>query len=396
MKNKLKILFALESYPPTINGSGIATRRLVTGLAKRGHEVTVFCPGKTIKNNIKIEDGVSIYRISSLPVIFYKEYRFSPFAGISIKNIYKRLDPDIVHIADHLFVAGAVYKTAKKSKIKTIGTNHFTPYNWLINLKIKRSSGLYKTCEKILWRAFLKMYNKIDFITVPSFYSKKLIQNIGIKKSIEVISNGIDLEMFKKNKIDENIFIKFKIDKNKITFLSVSRLDKEKKVGLLLKALNLIKDKIDFQFIVTGSGKDKENLEKFVLENDLSGKVIFTDFVSESDLKNLYKISNIFLTASEVELQGLSIMEAMASGLPVIASDSMAIPELVKDGINGYLFEAGNALDASKRIIRLATDKELRNKMSLNSLSIIQEHNIETTLNKFEEIYYKNVTNAKN
>jgi 1,2-diacylglycerol 3-alpha-glucosyltransferase len=395
MKNKLKILIALESYPPTINGSGIATRRLVTGLARRGHEVTVFCPGKTIRNDIKIEDGVSIYRISSLPVIFYKEYRFSPFANISIKNIYKKLNPDIVHIIDHLFVAGAVHKIAKKNKIKTIGTNYFTPNNWLINLKIKKNSALYKICEKILWQAFLKIYNKIDIITVPTFYSKKLIQSICIKKSVKVISCGIDLGMFKKNKIDENIFIKFKIDKNKITLLSVSRLDKEKRVGVLLKALYLIKDKIDFQCIVTGSGKDKKNLETFVLENGLSNKVIFTDFVSDSDLKNLYKISNIFLTASEVELQGLSIMEALASGLPVIASNSMAIPELVQDGVNGYLFEEGNASDASKKIMKLANDKELRDKMSLNSLKIIQEHDIEITLNKFEEIYYQNLAKAK-
>jgi len=117
--------------------------------------------------------------------------------------------------------------------------------------------------------------------------------------------------------------------------------------------------------------------------------VIFTGFVSKSDLKKLYRVSNIFISASEVELQGLSIMEAMACGLPVIAAKSMAIPELVKDGVNGYLFEPGNEEDAAEKILRLAFDKELQAKMSEKSLELIKKHDIERTLNQFEEIYYR-------
>lgn len=85
-------------------------------------------------------------------------------------------------------------------------------------------------------------------------------------------------------------------------------------------------------------------------------------------------------------------MEAMASGLPVVAANSMAIPELVKDGINGYLFEPGNAIDASEKILQLASDKKLREYMSLNSLRLIKEHDLEVTLVKFEEIYYEHIS----
>jgi glycosyltransferase involved in cell wall biosynthesis len=154
----------------------------------------------------------------------------------------------------------------------------------------------------------------------------------------------------------------------------------------------MLKDKIDFQFIITGRGVDKENLEKVTLKKNLTDRVVFTDFVPDSELKNLYSLSDIFLTASEVELQGLSIMEAMASGLPVVAANSMAIPELVKDGINGYLFEPGNAIDASEKILQLASDKKLREYMSLNSLRLIMEHDLEVTLVKFEEIYYEHIS----
>ncbi|MCX6383009.1 MAG: glycosyltransferase [Actinobacteria bacterium] len=394
MRNKLKILITTEVYPPIITGSGIAVTGLAVGLAKRGHKVAVVCPGKSIRDEIHIESGVTIHRLSSLPlpVIFHNEIRVSPFPKKYIKNLFKEFNPDIIHITDHHFISSAAFSLAKKNKIKVIGTNYFTPYNWLDNFIIKKNSQLYRITSKILWYYFVKLYNKIDVVTVPTFFSKKQAQDVGIKKSIEVISCGIDLKQYKKNEIDKNIFAKYKIKENKLTLLSVSRLDKEKRVDLLLNAIYLIKDKIDFQFIITGRGKEKENLEKLVIEKNLSERVIFTDVVSDLELKNLYKISDIFLTASEVELQGLSIMEAMASGLPVIAASSMAIPELVKDGFNGFLFEPGKAMDASEKILRLATDRDLIKKMSLASSKLIREHCMEVTLDRFEEIYYENLS----
>ncbi|MCL4378150.1 MAG: glycosyltransferase [Actinobacteria bacterium] len=383
----MKILFALESYPPTINGSGIATMRLTTGLAKRGNQVTVICPGKNRNYKYSIEEGVFVHRIDSFPVILHKEYRFSPFAGRQVKKIFNDFNPDIIHVADHLFVAKAAIRQAKKKNIKIVGTNHFTPYNWLSNLKIKDNTVLYRIVERILWNLFLNVFNGIDAVITPTETAKSIVEEVGLKKKVTAISNGLDLCNYKKNKAGDGIYDKYKISKQKTILLSVSRLDKEKRVSVLLEAVNTIKDKVDFQFVITGRGKDKENLEKIVIEKNLSGRIIFTDFIINDELKKLYGISDIFLSASEVELQGLSIMEAMASGLPVVASRSMAIPELVKDGINGYLFEPGNADEAGDKILHLAADKELREKMAQESLFIIREHDIEKTLDKHEEIY---------
>jgi glycosyltransferase involved in cell wall biosynthesis len=202
-----------------------------------------------------------------------------------------------------------------------------------------------------------------------------------------VVSNGIRLEEYEDKSINSGIAVKYKIDKNKTILLSASRLDREKRVGVILNACSLIKDKVEFQLLITGKGKDRKNLEAIALKNGISEKVIFTGVVSQSELKDLYKISDIFLTASEVELQGLSIMEAMASGLPVIASNSMAIPELVKDDISGFLFEPGNGADAGEKILKLANDKILREKMSLSGLENISNHDINIILARLEGIY---------
>ncbi len=393
MRNKLKILLTIEVYPPIITGNGIAIKRLASGLSERGHKVAVVCPGKSIKDEVTTESGVTIYRLSSLPLpaFIHNEIRVSLFPKKSINNIFKEFRPDMVHITDHHFISTAAFSVARKNRIKVVGTNFFTPYNWLDNYIIKKSPRLYRIAAKFLWSYYLKLYNKVDIVTVPTFFSKQQAQEVGINKPIEVISCGIDVEQYRNNGADKSIFSKYKIKENKLTLLSVSRLDREKRVDVLLNAVSLIKDKTDFQLIITGRGKEKENLARMVTENNLTGRVIFTGVVSDQDLKNLYKISDIFLTASEVELQGLSIMEAMASGLPVIAASSMAIPELARDGINGFLFKPGEAMDAGEKILRLATDRDLIKKMSIASSRLIEEHRIETTLDRFEEIYYKNL-----
>ncbi len=262
MNRKLKILFALESYPPEVTGSGIATICLVRGLVRRGHKIAVVCPGKKLTGRQTDEDGIIVYRVSSLPLIFHKEFRFSPFAGLNFKFFFKEFDPDVVHIEDHLFTARAAVKFARKKGIKIVGTNHFTPYNWLYNLYLKEGTPLYVVVEKILWAYFVRLFNKIDVITVPTLYAGGLIKNSGIKKPVRVISNGLELKEFNEAEASYRILTKYKIDRSKIIFLSASRLDKEKRVDLILDALYRIKDKIDFQFIITGRGKEKERLKK--------------------------------------------------------------------------------------------------------------------------------------
>ncbi|MCJ7471991.1 MAG: glycosyltransferase [Actinobacteria bacterium] len=346
-----------------------------------------------------IEETVKIYRINSLAVPFYRDFRFSIFVGISIKKIFREFKPDIVHLEDHLFVSRAALSEARRKNINIIATNHFTPYNWIPNLKIKKNSFIYIIVEKILWGYFLNVFNKINNVTVPSNFAKEILRKAGFKKNVVVISNGVDLKKFKiiRNKKDDTIlkntkslfFLKHGIDTGKLIILSVSRLDSEKRIDRLINAISLIKDKIklDFQFIIVGKGKEEENLKRLSRKKGMDNNTIFTGRVEEDDLLELYGESDIFISASDVELQGISIMEAMAAGLTVVAAHSMAIPELVQDGLNGYHFEQGNAKDAGDKILRLINNKKIRMEMGLKSELLIKQHDFEKTLDKFEEMY---------
>ncbi len=358
-------------------------------MVELGHNVAIVCPGKNIRNEISLESGVTVYRLKSTPIPaqIQEGIRVNLFPKKQIKRIFEEFKPEILHITDHFFISGAACSVAKENKIPIVGTNHFTPYNFINNFVKRKKSPIYIIAAKSMWHALMRIYNDIEMVTVPSEYAKMIIQKAGLKKPVIVVSNGIKLEGYNDKRINSSIVDKYKIDKNKTILLSASRLDKEKKVGILLDACAYLKDKAEFQLLITGRGKDRKNLEAIALKNGISDKVIFTGVVPKSDLKNLYRISDIFLTASEVELQGLSIMEAMASGLPVVASNSMAIPELVKDSVNGFLFEPGDSIDAGEKILKLIKDKALRQKMSLGSLKNINDHDIHIVLARMEGIY---------
>ncbi len=400
MRKELKILYTIECYPPIVSGSGISTKRIATGLAERNHTVAVACPGKNFGLIKNIENNLTVFRLSSIPVLLYRDYYFSPFAKKYMTEIFSDFEPDIVHIQDHFFISTAAFNEALKHDIPVIGTNHFHPGNLLPHSKIKKDLVLYKILERMFWDSFVKVFNQLNLVTVPSNYAAEIIKNVGIKKpNIYVVSNGINLDFFNNSQVGnsskEYIQNRYNIKKQKVTLISVSRLEKEKRVDILIKALALIKDEADFQFIVVGCGKEKTNLEYLAKYYSISDRIIFTGLISDNDVINLYKISDIFLTASEIELQGISIMEAMASGLPVVASSSMAIPELVLDGINGYLFEPGNIKKASEKILLLIKNENLRREFGNNSCNIIKKHDFNKTLDEFEKIYFNIISLTK-
>jgi glycosyltransferase involved in cell wall biosynthesis len=169
----------------------------------------------------------------------------------------------------------------------------------------------------------------------------------------------------------------------------LGRLDKEKYVDFLLKAFAIATKKIDAHFVTAGFGAEEANLKKLVTDLGIEKSVTFTGFVPDKDKPNLYRVADCFLIAGTVELQSIATMEAMASGLPIIAVNAMALPHLVKHGKNGFLFQEGQTESVAKHIVSIFSDKELRNKMSEESLKIIEEHDINKIIKKYESLYQK-------
>jgi glycosyltransferase involved in cell wall biosynthesis len=174
---------------------------------------------------------------------------------------------------------------------------------------------------------------------------------------------------------------------DKPVLLFVGRLDPEKKVEEVLHAVARAEKKIDFCLVIVGKGTRKTALENLAKELGITDKVIFTGFVPDADLPSLYKISRSFIIASTAELLSLATLQAMATGLPIIAVNAGALSELVHDRINGFLYNAGDIDTLVENICNIILKDDLHREMSVQSLLYSHHHDIFKTVESFERIY---------
>ncbi len=169
-------------------------------------------------------------------------------------------------------------------------------------------------------------------------------------------------------------------------FLYVGRVDEEKRLDVILRALQRLK-RDDIQFCVAGHGAALGKLKKMAQELDLGQQVHFTGFVPSEDLPGLINSCDIFVMPSEAELLSLASLEAMACGRPMLAANAVALPELVTDGVNGYLFQPGDDADAERCMEKLADQPELWADMGAASVEGAQPHGLDAILERNEALY---------
>jgi 1,2-diacylglycerol 3-alpha-glucosyltransferase len=382
----MKILIATDTYYPDVNGAAYFAYRLATILAKRGHNVSVMCPSRSFKNTVSNDKGVTVYGISSIPVPVYQNFRISPpFIPGIIRGAVGEISPDIVHIQNHFLIGKQAVSAAKKLGIPVIGTNHFMPENLVHYLHLPEIAERW--LRKFAWRECIRIFEQLDFVTTPTKTALALLKNAGFSKDIMPISCGIDLDRFKPTNDGSYLKQIFAVPINKPVLLYVGRLDKEKRIDLILRALPDILRVTSAHLVLAGIGKEKQKLEELTEKLGIQKAVTFTGFVPDEDLQNIYRIADIFVIAGIAELQSIVTMEAMASGLPVVAVNAMALPELVHDGENGYLFSDGDRRMLAEKIIAILTNQTMRAQMAKKSLEIIKDHDINKIIEKYESIY---------
>jgi 1,2-diacylglycerol 3-alpha-glucosyltransferase len=394
MEKKLNIVIASETYPPDMNGAAIFTERLAKELSRRGHKVLMVAPNVRFKDESEIDkDGFEIFRVKSIPAkLIHPYFRFIDVVGLGgkIKRKIKKFQPDIIHIQNHFSLGNAALKAGKSLKIPIMGTNHFMPDNLLQYLP----TFFHKEAAKIMWKHFKMVYKKLDFITSPSNAAVQMIKDKGLKNDMTVISNGINLAKFKKAPKDGGLMKKYGVKEGEPVLLFVGRLEVDKNVDLLLRAAKIALRKTNFKVLLVGRGKNDRHLEALSKKLGLEESVVFTGRVDDDELEKIYSLADVYLATGTAELQGIAVMEAMTAGLPVLAINAIALPELVYNSVNGYLFEKDDQ-DLADKIIQILKDKNALVNMSKKSLEIISEHDIKKTITKFEELYYKVISKKK-
>jgi glycosyltransferase involved in cell wall biosynthesis len=136
-------------------------------------------------------------------------------------------------------------------------------------------------------------------------------------------------------------------------------------------------------------GREKENLENLVARMDLTEHMTFVGGLSRQELPKIYNLGTLFAIPSTAELQSIVVMEAMASGLPIVAANAGALPELCHDGENGYVHTPGDSAELAQKILKILKDPALAKAMGQKSMEIIKKHSFDEVIKVFEGVYKK-------
>ncbi len=391
----MKILIASDTYFPTVNGAAYFTYRLSTELAKRGHQVSVIAPSREVSNTVTKLEGVTVYGVRSLPIMFYKDFRVSPIFMISgeIKKIIQKINPDVIHVQNHINIGRTVADLGAELNIPLVGTNHFMPENLIHYFHLPKTAERH--VMQLAWNDFSKVYGKLDYVTSPTQTAADLLKKVGFKKDVKAVSCGIDLKRFNPKNDGQYLKERYGLPKGVPILAYIGRLDKDKNVDTIIKSLPKILKVKKVHLVIGGVGVLRNKLESLVSDLNLESHVTFAGFVPDKDLGSYYRMADIFVTTGGAELQCLSALEAAASGLPIVAAGEVAVPELVHDGENGFLFPLNNSSKLADGVIKILKSKKLADKMSKESLKIAKTHDIQRSISIFEDIYKEVVETKK-
>lgn len=383
----MRILIASSTYVPAMNGQAVFTTNLAEGLVKRGHEVLVVLDSHHVDASQTVVNGVQVDELRSISLnALHSGVYFSPSPGSEVRRILETFQPEIVHIQDHYPICRTVVHLARKHRIKIVGSNHFIPDN--LAPYIPGSSKIKPLFNWVLWHWMLDVYKHVDVISAQSNAAVKLIQRQGLNMPIFPISCGIDLHSYCPDPtVDRQMYrARFGLDQQKKAFLFLGRIDGEKRIDVLIRAIQQL-SRDDIQMVIAGYGKMENRLRRMVADLNIQHRVRFTGFISAENVPGLMNSVDVFVMPSEAELLSISTLEAMACGRPVLLANALALPELVRDGENGYLFKPGDVKDLVRLMNILADYPERWELMGRVSREIAQAHSLDYTIQKFELIY---------
>lgn len=379
----MRIMLVTDQYPPMVGGVPTVVHGLAVDFVNRGHAVWVAAPGEGPRNMHRIEQNVCVYRYSSFEWPAYEGQRIPFLPFVPVRNLLKKCDPDIIHIHSPIVLGNIAQILAGGLRKPVIATNHYLPINMSRSLSIDPLFG--KPFNNLTYSYLVSFCNRCEYVTTPTKTAMDLLYKHGLRAPAGVISNGIDLQKFSPGERNEEILRRYNLPTDRPVALHVNRLSEEKRVNILLDAVAKMRFKA--HIALAGSGPAEADLRKQVERLHIGNRVSFLGFVNDDDLLALRRSANLFVIASEADLQSLATMEAMACGLPVIAANSYALPELVHNGENGYLFQPGNSDELAHHLDTMLADPLLCRQMGARSLEIVAAHDRRKVIEQWESLY---------
>ena len=323
-KSPLNISVVTETFPPDINGVAHTLSKTVAGLQKNGHNIWLVRPRIEKRELAKSQDGFNELLVKGMPIPFYKQLRMGLPAKKELHRLWSYKRPDVVHIATEGPLGWSALQVAKKLKIP-ISTDFRTNFHaYSSHYGIGWLSGAILAYMR-------KFHNTAGATMVPTHQLAQSLSNAGFER-LHVVPRGIDTELFSPSKRSLALRESWHADSQTVVMLYVGRLAVEKNLELVLHTYNMAKRQHrNIKLVLVGDGPLRHDLEAS------NPDVIFAGFRTSEDLAKHYASADMFVFASQTETFGNVTLEAMASGLAVVAFKHAGAGELIQNGVNGML-----------------------------------------------------------
>ena len=380
----MRIAFFTNCYKPLVNGVVTSISSLKEAYERKGHEVYIFAP--------RVEDYVdqekNVFRYRSVNITSKVKFPLPIPLSFKVKKVITEFNPDIIHIHHPFLLSSVAIMYGKKLGIPKILTLHtqYEQYAYYIYPIPERVT------QEVIKIIISNLAYKTDCITTPSASMKELIEDYGIKNRIEVIPNAIHLISFRED--DElkrtEIKRKYNLKEDDKIILFVGRVASEKSIDKIIKALAIIKKRGigKEKLLIVGNGPAMDELKQLTQSLKVEEDVIFAGTVSYEEIQHYYKMAYVFTIASTTETFGIVTIEALASGVPVVAVEAPGAADILTDGLDGLLVDddVEKIANALEKIIK---EPELREKLSGGALKTSEKYNIDTISERMLNLYRK-------
>ena len=391
----MRIGIFTETYTPYISGLVTSELMLKKALEKKGHQVYVVTANLS-NFHYEYDENEKVLRIPGIPTGIY-DSRLTSIYPVKAINKIKSWNLDIIHSQTEFAIGTFARLFAKQYNIPIVHTYH-TMYEDYVHYITK---GHFDKSSKKLLEYLTKFYcdKTITELIVPTKKAYDLFKKkYNVERNIHIIPTGIEVERFYKEKIDQKNLLKLKkqynITKKDFIAIFVGRIAEEKNIPFLLNITKkIIKEKPNFKLLIVGDGPDKETYEKISKETNCQNNIIFTGKVPWEDIPTYYQLASIFISASQSETQGLTIIEAMAASLPALCINDESFRDTVIDDLNGYLFKDED--NCTKIIIKLMDNKKLLNNLSNGARNSAELHSSKYFAEKVLDVYKIALNNQK-
>lgn len=324
IRSPLKLAIVTETYPPEINGVSKTIGTMVEGLLELGHQVSLYRPKQSKDDQAHNGGNLAVHPLPGLKIPVYKDLRFGfPVVG-RLKKDWTQNPPDLVHVITEGPLGWAAVRASRQLKLPVISDFHTNFHSYSKYYRL----GLF---QKGIAAFLRKLHNDTQTTLVPTDQMKDELHDYGYR-GIEVVGRGVDTQRFSPQRRNLELRESWGVTEDQLVVVYVGRIAPEKNIDLAVRAFEKIRDlRPDAKMVLVGDGPARKRLQvQFP-------NLIFAGMRTGTDLAEHYASGDVFFFPSITETFGNVVLEAMASGTPVLGYDYAAGRQYLEHGVSGML-----------------------------------------------------------